>query len=850
MSLISAVTPSEVPQAGVKRTLAGNPTSIPGGLPAFRGRKVSEPSRDIKVPKLSQSNRPNEGSNIPIPYNRVCPLEFLSGWTGRLAPGDVAFVCKYPPGFLSKNPLGAGTNGTATMSRVIGLDGVNRLLHGEGNPDGWVAGDNVLVVDKNTSPLKVLNVEIKKDDKGEDILGPFTGLSVLDTIRLDGIVKSNDEPFAFTSSGSRDAVVFNNIIQGPTICNNGFLKYDPRANPGYQIDQEAGTGGATPLRTVESHPRGSVEGGYHIGGAGGGGGVPGRVGAPWLAQQGQYDYVATFTGTFSTYPAQMFDRNVQPMNTLYLGLRAYKISDTVRAKVRKDADSAPGSAGLGAGGANANKDAYMFQILPFSSRKAYLCQNVQDRLADLRNIEVEKHIGLRDEDSGKPSEELLTMTAWNLRAKREKGLKKIATSSDQTRSNTILEMLKKELRKINAMMASHKRGEKKSRFDDDVFDAVRTEDLANMVGAWKVGRVLDVKAMRHANYEGGPSDTGFALMVDVQTSWLNALPLSGGSVVTDGKDKGPFHKWYTDEVSELNRQYVEYGTNTIGRDGQQTDQDDNSVRKNQLAVDVYNAQFPSMRASVGQVFAQGLYARNRADTASTDANYPDSKRPPIPVSGKDWGLPPAWVGDHASWADYDALLSVTAEASVEPESGATGGAPSASLAPPLVPTPVTPVAPMAPTAAAALAPITAAAVAAAASVPRPGAVARGGARKSPARSRPATGAAAASASASAAVAPVAAAPAAPAATRTAATRTAAAATAATAASAMLHEAPAPTQRRRERGAAQTSTVSAVFDSIFGGVADEDEPVGAPASPTPSSGSDASGTGPKTFRRPR
>ena len=403
-------------------------------------------------------------------------------------------------------------------------------------------------------------------------------------------------------------------------------------------------------------------------------------------------------------------------------------------------------------------------------------------------------------------------------------------------------MLKKELVTINAMMASHKRGEKKSRFDDDVFDAVRTEDLANMVGAWKVGRVLDVKAMRHANYEGGPSDTGFALMVDVQTSWLNALPRSGGSVVAKGITEGPFHVAYAGEVSEINRQYVEYGTNRIGRDGQQTDQDDNSVRKNQLAVDVYNAQFPSMRASVGQVFAQGLYARRYQDNAPKDANYPDSTRPPIPVSGKDWGLPPAWVGDHASWADYDALLSVMAEAPIETESEATDGAPSASLAPPLVPTSVTPVAPVAPvapaaavpaattTAATASAPITAAAVAAA----RPGAVAR--ARKSPARARPATGASAASAAPVAPIAPVA--PVAPAPTATSVT------------SAMLPEAPAPA-RRRERGAAQTSTVSAVFDSIFGGTADEEEPVGAtPASPTPSSGSDASGTGPKTFRRPR
>jgi len=857
MSLISAVTPSEAPQAGVKRSLSGNPTSIPGGLPAFRGRKVSEPSRDIKVPKLSQSNRPNEGSNIPIPYNRVCPLEFLSGWTGRLAPGDVAFVCKYPPGFLSTNPLGAGTNGTATMSRVIGLDGVNRLLHGEGNPDGWVAGGNVLAVDKGASPFKVLNVQPKKDKKtGEDILGPFAGLSVLETIRLDGIVKSNDEPYAFTSSGSRDAVVFNNIIQGPTICNNGFLLYDPRANPGYTIDQTAGTGGSTPLRTVESHPRGSVEGGYHIGGAGvGGGGVPGRVGAPWLAQNGQYDYVATFTGTFSTYPAQMFDRNVQPMNTLYLGLRAYKLSDDVRAKVRKDADSDEGSAGLGAGGANAGKDAYMFQILPFSSRKAYLCQHVQDELAKTRNEEIDKDV---DSTLAARGLTIKTAPAFDVRKLREGVLASIA-SSDPARAAEIRAKLKDKLVRINSMMASHKRGEKKSRFDDDVFDAVRTEDLANMVGAWKVGRVLDVKAMRHASYEGGPSDTGFALMVDVQTSWQNALPLAGGSV-RNATDEDGFLVTHTNELDALSRQYVEYGTNKIGRDGKETDQAANGTRKDQLAVDAYNAQFPSMRASVGHIFAQGLYGRNNVKRSErVDKNYPDSQRPPIPGSGKDYGLPPAWVGEHAHWADYDALLSVAAENHDANGVNAVDGAPSASLAPPLMPTPAPAIAPIAATtAAAASAPITAAAVAAAASAPRPGAVARSGARKSPARARPATGASAAAKAVAAAAPAPAPAPAAPA--PAAPVPIAAAAAAAT--SAAIPEAdlsasapPPPAQRRRERGAAQTSTVSAVFDSIFGGGAEADEPTAfsagdAPASPTPSSGSDASGTGPKTFRRPR
>ena len=211
MSLISAVTPTEAPQAGVKRSITGRPTGLGTNLPAFRGKPITADG-PVKAPKLSQGNRNNEGTNVAIPYNRVCPLEFLSGWTGRLSPGDVAFIMKYPPGFLSKQVLGNnGTNGTATMSRVIGLDGVNRLLHGSGNPDGWVAGDNVFVDKKiysRSSPLKVLQV---------DANGRMGGFQPRCSTRFAWTAWSSPTTsrYSFTSNGSRDAVIFNNVIQGP-----------------------------------------------------------------------------------------------------------------------------------------------------------------------------------------------------------------------------------------------------------------------------------------------------------------------------------------------------------------------------------------------------------------------------------------------------------------------------------------------------------------------------------------------------------------------------------------------------------------------------------------------------------
>mgnify|MGYP001197377225 CR=1 FL=1 len=51
-------------------------------------------------------------------------------------------------------------------------------------------------------------------------------------------------------------------------------------------------------------------------------------------------------------------------------------------------------------------------------------------------------------------------------------------------------------------------------FDQDPFDAIRSADLHNMIGAYKIGRVMDVKAMRYSAYDGGPADTGFAATVE------------------------------------------------------------------------------------------------------------------------------------------------------------------------------------------------------------------------------------------------------------------------------------------------------------------------------------------------
>ena len=349
------------PLTGVKRPALSNPVNVPKQLPGFRGRSIDSDG-PIKVPKLRHGNLNNETSNVRIPYNRVTPLEFLSSFTGRLSPGDVIFVHKYAPGFLSARPQAQNaTLGVNTTSRVVGLDGLNRLLMGS-NPEGWKVGMNVMWLNRPGERERVPADVTSGSNTAE------FALTVLDEYRLDGIVVSNDEPGAFTSSGSRDNCIFNVAIQGPTPINNGFLQYEDE-DGGSDMPQYNPLTGVTNMRSVEAHARGSVESGRHLTE---GGGIPGRVGSPWLGN-GKVDFVANFCGTYSQYPSQMFDRRVEILNTLYLGLRAFEMSTEAKLQVVDDRTGEKAFTNE-----DDAKEACMvfFQYMPFSSRASEVIHQV------------------------------------------------------------------------------------------------------------------------------------------------------------------------------------------------------------------------------------------------------------------------------------------------------------------------------------------------------------------------------------------------------------------------------------------------------------------------------------------
>ena len=213
--------------SGYRRPTPGKPTSVPGGLPAFRGRN-NTPGSTVAAPSIRTSyNRQDKGTNVCIPYARVVPLDHLRN-VGRVSPGDVAFCSRFT--------MSLG-HAQATETRVVGLDYLNRELGGRpeydaresGGPgkyvENWAIGHNVLLgagASASLTPFVVGNPGIDDLDPGDIIADNWRSLALLREWACDGVVLSNDEPHCFQSGGDHDGQIFNIAVQGVCALNNGY----------------------------------------------------------------------------------------------------------------------------------------------------------------------------------------------------------------------------------------------------------------------------------------------------------------------------------------------------------------------------------------------------------------------------------------------------------------------------------------------------------------------------------------------------------------------------------------------------------------------------------------------------
>ena len=231
--------------------------------------------------------------------------------------------------------------------------------------------------------------------------------------------------------------------------------------------------------------------------------MPGRVGSPWLPS-GKTDFVANFCGTYSMYPAQMFDRRVETMNSLFLGLRAYELSTKAKMLVK----NRDGQQLFTNEGDASRACMVFFQYMPFSSRVAAVIDQVTAQHED----------DLHRANGWDPEVNLFAnkLTPDEVRQRMDAD----AASGGLGRTAAA--------KKVGATKQRSSLSDYNTPFDKCTYDPIRTEDLQHMVGAWHVGRVLDTKAARHDPYAGGPRDTAFSCIVDVGISWRSAVPFTGG----------------------------------------------------------------------------------------------------------------------------------------------------------------------------------------------------------------------------------------------------------------------------------------------------------------------------------
>lgn len=467
-SLISAVgSDTYGGLSGFKRPVQGNPTRVPSNLPANRGTP-NKPGANIKTPAIkSSASRNNRGTNVQIPYARVVPTEF-PGTMGRLAPGDVAFVSKTRPGVPGY--------AHARESRLLGVDALNKFM----GPNYW----RTTLDDGKTHRYVLVDSPNPADD--------WRAVPTLQEWTVDGVVLSNEdkESFYSTDASKRDGQLYNIAIQGMTMVNNGYVEENQNWDELSRQQQ-----GQVARQTHLFAP------GY----------MDHRVevfGQDKMQVDQEWDFAADYQGPqYHLYPMQMFDRDIRPMNDCFIGLvcTRYKLApddvallnnfaaaETSIGKAKSEGNG-PGLVAAQTTYEELRKDPGL--KLAVRAKTAYDKMDWwDDEKSEVKNA-ADGRKAPKDNFCSFRYALFTSRQAWDL----------------DTDVDTMAPLGEPTVRT------------KRQRLGKDPFDnvEVRARDFQGMVGAWHVGKVLDMKAGKMPYFEGGPVETGYRVTLNVDIGWCD-----------------------------------------------------------------------------------------------------------------------------------------------------------------------------------------------------------------------------------------------------------------------------------------------------------------------------------------
>ena len=455
--------------SGYRRPTAGNPTKVPTNLPAFRGTP-NTPGQKVSAPAIKSSkNRNNRGTNVLIPYSRITTYDGRE--VGGRLPGDLIFMSAYAPNALSVARDGYLITSTGHdvfhYSRLTGLYGLNQILANHGARNGQGTLMNVYV----------------QTDASKSVADYWYEVPNLNEFRLDGIVLSDDQPGVNHGSTKNElGQLYNISIQGPTPVNNGYV-----TERGHAMGSRPQPTFSQPPIAVQSREEAFQETLF------------GERNAKLYKQPAEY-----------TYSEQMFSRDVEPMDELFCALVATKHEAPTAMKTvlaQHDKLVAEIEATLAVG-------PVLTRTRKREELKAFIKAN------DTGDNEGKLSAALRARTvytaAGVEYDAALALYTFQYHLCTSARLIRLANaggSYNLARNEHRVDGVVGSIMPIN-----HDARKLQGRYTAEVHcDAAW---MKRVVGAWRVGTVLDTKATQMPFFEGGPVETGNRLTVNIGVRWL------------------------------------------------------------------------------------------------------------------------------------------------------------------------------------------------------------------------------------------------------------------------------------------------------------------------------------------